>query len=325
MVSAYKRKTASLPERVYLIDGFGNYYSMWQGKCSFTKSEPDYTCEVIVEYYSSDPEQFYLRSWEGTYFEYVGDSATATTVCPFNYKSINNNSVLFTALDIDTNRNTFAFRVPSGKFLSLQAVNTDSSGQSYLPLADYNSATITVAEPVIRRVLTDFEYDTSGSTVTQLQPEVALSTTVRNDSHSDSFVQELSYSYQKSHVGTWSNMEGVELSVKYGVEYGIEIPFVAEATLEVGVAFKYEHTETGSNITTTTVSSTSALSVPAAKTGVATILVKKARIDVPFTYSELVWYQSGRMEENVKNGIYNNVESYMVDVQINDGWKDIPQ
>lgn len=314
MPTAYERKTPCLPNRICLRNGAGHYHSSGD---DLSKDVPDHTCEVIVEYLLSDPEKFHLRTWEGNYFVYRGDSFVDIT--SHTDSDIPNNPIEFIALDLDNN--IFVFRASNGKFL---APRFDLRG--LLHLSDFNSAKITVAELIIKRVVSDFVYDTDGSTVTELTPEIALSTTIRNDSESNSFTQTLTYSYLTSVVGTWSNTFGGSLTVK--TTFATKIPFLVEGKIEASATVNYSHTEGGSVTTTKTVTSTSVLAVPALKKGVATILIKKAIIDVPFTYTETTWYQSGKFEDVTKKGIYRNVESYRVDVRVtNDkghkGWESI--
>ncbi|EDR05910.1 uncharacterized protein LACBIDRAFT_329413 [Laccaria bicolor S238N-H82] len=51
-----------------------------QGYASFEKTMPDYQCEVLVEYLADNPEQFYLWSWEGTYFKHSTSSVEGVFV-----------------------------------------------------------------------------------------------------------------------------------------------------------------------------------------------------------------------------------------------------
>jgi hypothetical protein len=117
MAQAYQRKTPCLPDRIYLIDSQGRYYSVSMGYASFEKTEPDYECEVMVEYLSDNPEQFCLRSYEGAYFEYYasGSSAQGVLVSGSN-KPVQSKTILFTLLDVGV-KDTFVFRTLDWAFV----------------------------------------------------------------------------------------------------------------------------------------------------------------------------------------------------------------
>jgi hypothetical protein len=306
---ASDRKTVGLPEKIYLINpSSGKYYSMSdQGVLSFIAT-PDYTCEVTVEY-GSDNESFFLRSYGGDYFDYsaaLKDYVTLTT------STSNSLTIPFTLLDLEA-EDTFVFRADNGLFLHPETI---TNGQGLI-LSDFTSAAIKVSKTFIKRVVTDPVYDVNSATTTTFTPEVALKTTVRNDSASDSFTQTLEYSYAVSHVGTWTNTIGVAVSI--GVSGKVDIPFLDD---QVGIQVTGTVSDTltlkGSETVTKTVKSTSTVAVPPNKKAIATVLILRATIDVPFTYTESTWYECGRFEEVTKSGIYHNIESYKVDVQVTD-------
>jgi hypothetical protein len=322
MAQAYQRKTPCLPDRIYLIDPQGRYYSIDQGSASFEKTEPDLQCEVIVEYLSDNPEQFYLRSWEGTYFEYY-DSAGNVFVGG-NDKSITSDTIPFTLLDVAGVEDTFVFRTPGRVFLVPQLQpDPNFNGKILSVTPQSHSAWIKVGEPVLYAVITSVDYNTdpSETSITELQPEIALSTMVRNDSTSDTITQNLTYSYLVSDVGTWTTTIGASLATK--ISGKLEIPFLGKAGVEVTVTVDASHAWGGSKTITKTVTSSSAVAVPPMMMAVATILIKKSIIDIPFTYTKSIWYRSGGYEEVTKSGVYHNVESWKVDVQVDD-WEPMP-
>lgn len=124
----------------------------------------------------------------------------------------------------------------------------------------------------------------STSITTFLVPRYAtrlpLSTSVRNDSDGEAN-QTLTYSYEKSKVGTWNNTAGVTLGVSTTFSAGI--PFVISAEFEVSVSASYSHEWGGEVGETETISSPTTVTVPPQEKAQATIIIRNAQIDVGFT------------------------------------------
>lgn len=234
-------------------------------------------------------------------------------------------AVPFTLLDVGGGKDTFVFRTPYGVFLAPWLKDDPDYGpDKVLDVATQShSAEIKVGEPVLHAVITSIDYNTdpTETSITQLQPEIALSTMVRNDSTSDTITQNLTYSYLVSDVGTWSTTIGGSLAIKLSDK--VKIPLLADSGVEVTVTVNASYTWGGSTTHTKTVTSSSTVAVPPMMKAVATILIKKSIIDIPFTYTESIWYRSGGYEEVKKSGIYNNVESWTVDVKVDD-WEQMP-
>ena len=177
----------------------------------------------------------------------------------------------------------------------------------------------TVSEPVISKEIVDVVYDLPKAHMWDVPPLIALSTTVRNDSHSSEVVQILAYSYTRSKVGTWNNAAGVEIGAETSFEAGV--PFIASMEMTISVSASYAHEWGGSEGVEETVSSTTEITIPPRKKGNVIVLVKNKAMDIPFTCKEKILYRDGKSKIIDKKGIYNNVESYHVDVQAGD-WED---
>jgi len=233
--------------------------------------------------------------------------------------SASTDTILFTLLNLE-DEDTFLFRaISTGNFFGLWEDSLKLLGFSNS--CHYEAVRIKVQKTFVKRVVSDPVYDTASSVVTDMKPEIALKTTVRNDSTSDNFTETLSYTYLVSKMGSWSNQLGGKLSIKASFTAGV--PFLAEGGVQVTVTGEYSHTWEGSDTQIETVTATSAVAVPPGKWGIATVLVYKATIDVPFSYIETTWYQDGTYDEVTQTGgVYNNVESYRVDVLVSD-WTDI--
>ena len=178
----------------------------------------------------------------------------------------------------------------------------------------------TVSEPIISKEIHDVVYDIPKASLLDVPPIIALNTTIRNDSKSSDIQQTLSYSYERSKVGTWNNTAGIEVGTQASFSAGV--PFIASAKFQISVSASYSHQWGGSVGTVETVSDSTLIAVPAGKKGEVAVLVKKKKLDVSFTYKETIIYKDGNKKTNDKNGVYSNVESYMVDVQAG-GWEDI--
>ena len=304
------RRTPWLADKIYLIRSSDDcYYSMADGCATVEKTTPDPSCEVTVEYLPSNPDEFYLRTCKGGYFQYHKKKKKQNEghVVHTPSKKFPKRPISFTLLDIgDSEPGTFVFRASNGKFLVLKV-----NAKNRVVLGGFQDAKIKIGDPTIKKLISNIEYDLESSTIADLTPEVALKTTVRNDSQSNS-TQALTYLYLVSHTGSWTNAIGVALpSSAVG---GAKVPCLVDGTIITSE--NYSHVELCSNVETKT--ATSSVSVPASTRGVATVLIYKALIQVPFTYTEAVWYRSGEYSEATKSGTYSNVVTYGVDVELTD-------
>jgi hypothetical protein len=300
------RRTPSLPDKFYLIRADdGCYYSNAGGMVTVQKTAPDPTCEVTVEYLPSNPDLFYLKASNGGYFQFHKKKGGHIDHRPT--KKFPKRPITFTMLDFgESDKNTYVFRATNGRFLVLKV-----NEKNRVVLGGFDGAKIRIGDPTIKKLTGNIVYALQSATITDLTPEIALKTTLRNDSQSAS-TQGVSYSYLVSHKGSWKNSIGVALPPE--AVAGAKIPSLMDGVIIA--TENYSHVELRSNIETKT--ATSLVSVPASTKGVATVLIYKAQIAVPFTYQESTWYQSGEYNERMKNGTYSNVVTYGVDVELTD-------
>ena len=306
------RRTPSLPDKFFLIREDGCFYSVSKGHVSVEKTSPDPSCEVTVEYLPTDPDQFYLKNSEGCYFQYHKNKKKKGNHVDHKptkkNRDIPKRVIAFTLLDLpDSPPDTYVFRASNGKFLVLSV-----NAKKRVILGGFDKAKIRIGDPTITKRIGNIVYDLQPGSykITDLQPEVALKTTVRNDSQSPS-TQNLSYCYLVSHKGTWTNQIGVALPA--ATVAGAKIPCLVDGVIIA--AENYSHVELY-NIETKT--ATSSVSVPANTKGVATVQIYKAFIEVFFTYSEEVWYRSGEHVVRKKKGVYKNVVTFGVDIELTD-------
>lgn len=196
-----------------------------------------------------------------------------------------------------------------GGFESLQCSTTASEAYQW-----------EVIEPVLSKKITDVTYSLPGAKILAMQPLVVLSATVRNKSSSATSGETLTYSYTKSKTGTWNNTAGMQIGAKATFEAGV--PFVADAKLELSISASYSHSWGGSEGEQETVSESTTIQVPPLKKAQVTVIVKRATLDVNFKYHEKIEYMNGRVVEGDHDGVYHNVDTFNVDVEVGD-WEPI--
>ena len=191
---------------------------------------------------------------------------------------------------------------------------SDELDENGVPVAhDYinESSEFEILQAAIKNEIIDVKYDIPGAKVREADPLIVLSTEVFN--HSDVEVQEtLAYSYDKWTVGTWNNTAGVEIGAKLSFEAGV--PFVASAEFEISLTASYSHEWGGEEGTKQTITTSTTIIVPPHKKGRATVIVRNAQLDVGFTYTQKILWSNGESEQVTKTGIYSNVDSWHVDV-----------
>lgn len=173
-----------------------------------------------------------------------------------------------------------------------------------------------VGEPLLKKEILNVDYKLNEAEITNLDALACLNTTIRNEGGAD-VTQTLQYTYSKSEVGTWNNSAGIEIGVSTAFKAGV--PLLAEGKIEVSVNASYTHEWGGSSGTEKNISSSTQVVVPSKTEGKAKVLIRRAIIDIPFTYKVRRTFLSGMVEEQtIKTGKYQNVESYFVDVQTYD-------
>jgi len=289
----------------------GHYYSSGDDGVTVDRTFPDKTCMVTVEY-QANPDLFYLRASNGGYFQYHKKEKKEKHI-KANHIVLNTKKhppkpkrpITFSLLELPA-KDTFLFRASNGKFMILEV-----NQKKRIILGGFERAKIRVGDPAVKRLLTNLTYDLNSSTITDIMPEIAAKTTVRNDSQLIS-IQSVTYSYLVSHFGGWSNQIGASLSPK-AVGKG-KLPSLVDGTIVL--AENYAHVEIIPQVEKKIVNSS--IPVPAMTRAVATVLVFKAVIKVPFTYTEALWYESGAFEELSKTGVYSNKMTFGVDIELTD-------
>jgi hypothetical protein len=308
-----------LPQFITLRDTGRFYMTLYPGVSNILDSlrsirvEPDANCTFEVVPYRADGV-FTLKGANGkivnqyersndAYFRCSGDGGGM----PFEIILSEGNQIHLRSVSVGSG---------SVFVTSRQASNKDGVAGSTFAGAD---TLFTVSEPIISKEILDVHYDLPNAVVWDVPATIALQTTVRNDSDSDHSQQILAYTYQHSEVGTWNNTAGVELGVETTIK--AKVPFVASGGIKVSLKASYSHQWGGSESKQKTITSSTQITIPPGKKGEVTVLVKNKAMDIKFRYKQKIVYQDGTTMITDKDGVYHNLESYDVDVQVGD-WED---
>ncbi|CCM06500.1 uncharacterized protein FIBRA_08770 [Fibroporia radiculosa] len=298
--------TYLLPKWLYIRDKDGRYLSVRSGPTygtlTFRGGDADRDCMFQAVPKGSGWYQFQGNNgkyWTRYYSGWLSCDDADSTYFSFRFIHTANSSIYLT--DNIT---------PTGYYISSDL--SDSGSPLYWDFIKASSR-FDVVQASIKNEIYDVTYDISGAQVRQAPPIIVLSTSVRNDSDS-TVTQELGFSYVKSEVGTWNNSAGITLGVSATFQAGV--PFVASVEWEVSVSAAYTHEWGGSVEVQKTVSESTSVTVPPRKKAQATVIVRNAFLDVGFSYREKVVYTNGETEDLPKQGVYKNVDSYHVDVEL---------
>ena len=290
-----------LPNKIYLINSQGQYYSCDGGVVTVKKTVPDPSCVVVVEYLPNNPDEFYLRTSSGAYFQYhkfarKGDHIDHKFTPKFPKRAIK-----FSVLNLKE-QDTFVFRSSKGSFLTLRL-----NAKKRITLGGFQDATIKVGDPAIKKLVTNLVYDFNKSTITDSTPNVALRVTIRNDGP-DSVPHNLEYEYPVYNIGTWKNEAGEELLPK---DVGPQVPGLVEGRVSM-----IPYLETLPKIETK--KKQAALSLPGRTKASVSVYIYSTRLMAPFGYEEKVWYESGTVEVLRKRGAYTIDVVIGVDTEVTD-------
>lgn len=269
----------------------------------FTKNEIDQYCYLNVYEQIDKTNKIKLKLDNGNYVfthsnQYI-HSGGINNVTDFELIKLENEG-----------DNIYAIKSTNGNFVSVY----DKSGMHHLR-ADRNSidkyCRFKIEEPIIKKEIINIKYDISKAVIKQTSPEISARQNVENNSYDSNTISRIGYVYKKSETGTWNNTVGVELTIGMSFEAGI--PFIASANFEIQISTSYSHEWGGSKSIEKEINGQLEVSIPPRKKGTVSIIVSKASMDVPFTYTTKTRYLNGEIvEKNDINGIYRNLESYLI-------------
>jgi hypothetical protein len=206
--------------------------------------------------------------------------------------------------------NIYAIKSTNGNFVTIYDIDGEHKLKAVKTSID-KYCEFKIEEPIIKKEIININYDINNAVIKQTSPEIAARQYVENNSHDSSTISRLGYSYKKSETGTWNNTVGVELTL--GMEFSAGIPFVADSTFKIEISSSYTHEWGGSKTIEKEINGQLEVSIPPRKKGTVSVIVSKALLDVPFTYTTKTRYLNGEIiEKNDVKGIYKNLESYLI-------------
>lgn len=275
------------------------------------KLQPDANCTFEVIRHSDG--RISLKGPHGKIVQQLGSSVNDTwfgyPLCPvMNPVSCD---AVFDIVRVQGNQIYLHVSTPVATFMSSrQLSNIGVDGSTYAG----NDCLFTVSEPIVSKEIVSIDYDLPKALMLDVPPVMALNTTICNDSKSSDVQQTLAYSYQRSKVGTWNNTAGIELGV--ATTFSAEVPFISSVELTISFTESHSREWGGSNGTEESVTSSTQINVPAGKKAKAIVLVRRKAMDITFRCKEKIKYKNGTTQIIDKDGVYRNVESYTVDVQV---------
>ena len=303
-----------LPQFITLRDT-GNYYmglySSSGARITFDSLRsiygvPDHNTTFEVVPYGSE-RQITLKGANGKFVNQYWDSSIGSY-----FRCAGDEGVSFDIIHVKGNQISLRSYTTKPVFItSRQASNKDGvAGSSF---ADTDTL-FTVSEPIITKDILDVHYDLANAVMLEVPPTIALTETIHSETHP--VQQTFSYSYQHSKVGTWNNTAGIELGVE--TTFKADVPFMASGGVKASLKASYSHQWGGSEGTQETVASSTQITISPRRNVKVTVLVKNKKMDIKFHCKQKIVYKNGTTKISDKDGVYHNVESYDVDIQVED-------
>jgi hypothetical protein len=305
-------QTIDWPPVITLKADNGKYlsriYRRGQDNCEASKSPADTFCEFQVEVL---PDHFIaLKGDNGKYLSRIRrgpiDFAEFAKeqidpFCKFRYYHLGDNKI--------------GLKGDNGMFLSrIYRDGQDNIEVAKTTLDDYSR--FEVGENLIKKEFADIEYELDTASVKEEEALATMASVIHNPLET-AIQKTLTFTYTKSEVGTWNNEVGVSVGVE--TEFKTGVPFLAEGKIKVKVDASYSHSWGGSEATTREVADSTEVSVPAKTRLKVQVIVKRALIDVNFTYIIKRLLTNGETtSQKGLRGVYRNMESYESDVVILD-------
>ncbi|MDR1670882.1 MAG: aerolysin family beta-barrel pore-forming toxin [Spiroplasmataceae bacterium] len=301
-----KEPTVLLPRHIYIKIDNNKYLSRENSEWfSFSKQDPDQYCRFFVA--NLDKNKIALQADDGRWLSFKEPNGKPQVQVIEEFARQN---CQFTI--IHDSENQIYLKATDGLFLGAdESVWWLMSGKNF---ADKNCKFF-ISGAQISREIKNVEYKVSQSVIKETKPLIVLEAEVKNDSSSET-KQTLSYSYNKSEKGTWNNSSGMEIGTKTVFE--AEIPFL-KAGREIGFSENHLHEWGGTKSKEEKITSSTEVSVPAKSARKVKVFVNQSEINIPFSYSEYLKNLDGSEDYTRKtNGIYKNLETYKIDVQVED-------
>ncbi|CCM00540.1 uncharacterized protein FIBRA_02574 [Fibroporia radiculosa] len=299
-----------LPNWLYIRDRNGRYFTKRPSPdyrtLTLRGGDPDADClfQAVPTRVSG---HYSLRGNDGRYWvRYDTGWLSSDYITPyagFRLKYLGNNSVYFT-----DNLS------PSDLYLSSKLDNLGSPLFTTIAGLD-DSCCFEIVSAALETDIYDIHYNLAGAQIRGLPPTTILITSISNNSDSPAS-RELYLSYKASEDGTWNNAAGIEIGISSSFSAGV--PSISSTDMGISISKPCTHLWGGTAQVEKTVSETVTVTVPPRKKAKAIVALQNAEIIVGFTYRKRTLYTNGRMEDEVEQGIYRNVDSYHINVQLTD-------
>jgi hypothetical protein len=188
-----------------------------------------------------------------------------------------------------------------------------------------NKAELEIVDPIISKRIHDVRFNLSAaSAVLRAQsksPLVVQTAIINNDSTVAHCIQCVQYQYQKSVSGTWNDKMGT--SIGSAATFHSSVPCI-KTDYTITMSATMEHEWGTSEGTTATIASSTEVEVPAGKKAKVTVIVQQSLLEVEFSYKQTIVWLHGETETFERTGIYKNLESYLVEVKV-ENWESIEQ
>jgi hypothetical protein len=197
-----------------------------------------------------------------------------------------------------------------GKISAKQASFYYSSGNDEHRRSEYE--VLTLNDPDYYEI-SDMKYDLHKATQAELPPEsIDVMVATNKSKHSNKV------NLGKSVAATSSSNWGHQVGIKVGVEAGgkIGVPFVAEGEIKVSADLSYQHTWGSTQSDTQEANVSCSVDLPPRTQSKCTVLVRKAKIDVPYT-ADVRTYKAGQLDRSFHtSGVYHGVAvcSFEIDI-----------
>lgn len=302
------------PESITLQSDNGKYLSrMGDHGCEPSKSDPDRFCDIKVEEIGkADADRNialkgdngrYLSRWGGnggTPYAYFA-KGEIDPFCVFRYYSLPDNKI---ALKGDNNQFLSRYTKDGRDIIVVGKGDADKFSR------------FTVGEYLLKKEITDIVYHPDEQSITEVEPLVTVTSIVHNPLDTD-VIKTLKYKHTKSVVGTWNNEIGISVGLETVFKTGI--PYIAEGKIKVKFDASYKGSWGGSEGETHEIEDSTEVRVPPKTSLKVQVVVKRATINVNFTYNIRRMLTDGTLtiQDGLK-GVYHNVESYESVVDILD-------
>ncbi|KZT01042.1 uncharacterized protein LAESUDRAFT_497095 [Laetiporus sulphureus 93-53] len=310
-----KERRVLLPRYLYAKDIYGRYLRVQKAATrwellTIAATEPNADC--IFESTRRDDGKYNFKGNNGHYFNH--------------YSFFSEDPDILTCDSTDSHGVPMRVVHESGDQVLLEHKQCWSSADKHTrggvclyPFIQSNSRYNIVAAAVRKTSILDIEYNIANATVTNV-PTVILDTVLENDTDAP-VSRTVPFSYNRMVEGTWNDDRGIMVGL--GVTFVIGVPYVENEKLDIAVSPATQaHVWAGTEGVSATVGDEITVVVPPRKKGIVEVVLRNARIKVPFKYKYKSEFLDDRIQLEERTGIYKNVDIYGIEVKMSN-WEDL--